>query len=336
MNSIKLMLPVSIISVLLFTACNKENHSTVQNTGGTPAADLKLARMIEAFKAKGASQLKSSEEMCVDSAIWYLNVTANYTYGSASHETEKTSKGKAIIYLPVSNGKVSLSTVYSKYEEMIDSIRKYYRDIPSSKKQLISVRVETDTVLQDAIVLAVTSTVGTGMINQMCEFNDVDSWIWWNISAGGICAGPNYGQGNGSDAAEQIQNKIMLCKAVPFGNYWYEMLPTHQVLLWYYPNPNWDGTPNYYQYLMFYNYSEYPNFHGCLSPEECNFYLSNAKWIIYTAESAGGERPDEASFVSVDIQGDAILNNYTSTYLHSMEISYGILHVSPNPPVEID
>ncbi len=278
--------------------------------------------------------------MCVDSAIWYLSVTANYTYGSASYETERISKDVTSITLPVTNNKVLLSTVYSKYEEMIDSIRGYYRDIPSTEKQLISVTIETDTVLQDAIVLAVTSTVGTGIIQHLCDFNDVDSWIWWNTGGGGICAGPNYGQGIGSDAAEQMQNKIMICKSVPFGNYWYEMLPSHHVDAWDYPNPNWGGPIyNYYRYRMFWSSSQFANHHGCLSPDELNFYLSGTKWIIYTAESQGGERPDEASFVSVDVAGNqnyygSYPNYYTADY-HEMDIDYGILHVSPNPPIDL-
>lgn len=322
--------------MLLITGCKKDDHSSIQNPGGIPAADLKLSRMIEAFRSKEVTHLKSGEEMCVDSAIWYLNVTANYTYGSASYETEKVAKNVATITLPVTNNKVLLSAVYSKYEEMIDSIREFYRDIPSTEKQLISVTVETDTVLQDAIVLAVTSTVGTGIVQHLCDFNEVDSWIWWNQGGGGICAGPNYGQGSGSDAAEQMQNKIMICRTAPGGNYWYEMLPSHYVDPWAYPNPNWGGTPNYYQYLLFHSYSANPNHHGCLTPEECNFYLAKAKWIIYNAESAGGERPDDASFVSVDVNGNVIFDLNTSTYIHWMEIDYGILHVSPNPPVPID
>lgn len=322
--------------MLLITGCKKDDHSSIQNPGGIPAADLKLSRMIEAFRSKEVTHLKSGEEMCVDSAIWYLNVTANYTYGSASYETEKVAKNVATITLPVTNNKVLLSAVYSKYEEMIDSIREYYRNIPSTEKQLISVTVETDTVLQDAIVLAVTSTVGTGIIEHLCDFNEVDSWIWWNTGTGGICAGPNYGQGQGSDAAEQMQNKIMICRTMPGGNYWYETLPIHHVYAWEYSNPNWGGTNyNYYRYRMFWSSSQYPNHHGCLSPEECNFYLAGTKWIIYTAESAGGERPDEATFISVDVQGSAFFYDYTD-YFHQMNIEYGILHIAPNPPIPID
>lgn len=86
---------------------------------------------------------------------------------------------------------------------------------------------------------------------------------------------------------------------------------------------------------MFWSSSQYPNHHGCLSPEECNFYLAGTKWIIYTAESAGGERPDEATFISVDVQGSAFFYDYTD-YFHQMNIEYGILHIAPNPPIPID
>ena len=85
-NSILLL--AIILSGILIVSCKKEQSTIEQNE--IPANDLRLANMIKSFRAKGESGLKSTSEMSIDSAIWYIGATANFTYGDASHETERT------------------------------------------------------------------------------------------------------------------------------------------------------------------------------------------------------------------------------------------------------
>lgn len=51
--------------------CRERDRDTV------PAVGLKLARMIQGFKARGGSRLKSGEERSADSALRHLNIIVN-------------------------------------------------------------------------------------------------------------------------------------------------------------------------------------------------------------------------------------------------------------------
>lgn len=61
----------------LFISDKIEGHGKVPDP--VSAEDLKSARMIQYFKARGESQLKSGEEMSVDCVSWNLSSTVNFT-----------------------------------------------------------------------------------------------------------------------------------------------------------------------------------------------------------------------------------------------------------------
>ena len=98
--------------------------------------------MIETFKDKGKANFKDDERMPLDSAIWYLEATANYTYGDGSQEIERIVTDSTFISLEINDDSIVLSEVYTKYEIMIDSIRAYYYSLQYSNRQLITVNVE--------------------------------------------------------------------------------------------------------------------------------------------------------------------------------------------------
>jgi len=292
------------------------------------------------FKQKVTQQLKVDEDMAIDSALWYLQGTANFTYGKASQETAETVIDSTFITLAIANNKIALNEVWNKYTDMIDSIRDSYQKITSAEKQLISVQVEMRQLSESEVVFKEISTFGKGGFPpDYCTFNETDSWIWWNYTGDGICAGPNFGQHPELDAAILINQKIMNCKGVPIGNYYWSDQESVELWPWDYPNPNWGGNWNYERYLLYWNYQAYPSFHGCITPDECNFYLSGTKIVINTSQSNGGARPDNKGLISVAIEGDEIGDNqppYYSTYLHHGFAFYGVLHWNPYPPSPLD
>jgi hypothetical protein len=329
-----------LLSIFLFSvfSCKKETERTDQaTTAKISSADLKLARMIETFKQQGQSNLKTGEALSIDSAQWYLEATANYTYGDASVKTKLTAIDSTFITLDVSDQTIDLSELWAKYEIMIDSIRSYYRGLNTSLRQLMSVEVKTISLTSTTMICKVTSTFATGGFEPYyCDFNPDDGWealgAVWN--GGGICSGPNYGLYQGCDAATEIQRKIMNCKPVPYGYYWYENPETIEIYAWDYNNPNWGGNYNYYRYRMYWNSNAYPDCHTCLTPDECNTYLSGTKWVIYSSVNSGGARPEGKSFISLVLTGELIDLNppYNSTYFHWGYVQYGILHIRLNPP----
>ena len=301
--------------------------------------DLKLAHMYSTFKQKGSQKLKDGEDMTIDSAIWYIQGTANFTYGKASVETSKTEIDSTFIKLTVTDNKITLTEVWNKYSEMIDSIRASYQKIAGDENQLMSVQVAIHHLTETELVCKVTSIFSiSGPIPNFCVFNNIDSWIWWNATGQGICSGPNASQHPELDAAILINQKIMNCRGVPAGNYYWTELETVVLEPGSYPNPNWGGAWNYERYLLYWNHSSFPNFHGCLSPVECNFYLEGTKWVATVAQSLGGARPDNKSFISIAIYGDALFDSPylgDSEYLHHGPAYYGILHWNANPALHL-
>jgi len=212
--------------MLVFFSCKKEQSKTTNDQ--IPDSDLKLSSMIKNFKAQGKSGFKSGEEMTIDSALWYLGVTANYTYGDASRETEKTWTDTCYLSIPVNNNKISLSEVYNKYLELIENLRQKYQAKEEENKQLITVSVKTQSLVDNNLTCKVTAVFAYGgPIQISCSFNDIDYWSYWKLyENGGICGGINWGTHPESDAAEETQKRIMACKGVPIGNYYYEELPS--------------------------------------------------------------------------------------------------------------
>jgi hypothetical protein len=340
--------PVMIlISVLLISACKKDTQkeSPVQSPS-ISAEDMRLYHKIHDFKEKGQTNLKDGEEIPIEEAIWYLEATANCTYGDASEETIETSTAVTYVSLDVNNQMVDLNELWTRYELMIDDIRAYYLAINSTEKQLMSVNVEPQDITSTQITCKVTSTFATGGFYQFpCSFNPTDGWeaIGGWVNSGGICSGPNIGMYMDRDAASEIQRKIMNCKAYPVGNYWYEETETITIWAYDYSNPGWSsGSPNYFKYRMYWNSTLYNDCHTCLSPQnpdELNFYLEGTKWVINTLLDDGGARPPNKSMISVQLVGDYVLYPYPSyhtEYFHWGTIQYGILHISPKPPEPLD
>ena len=325
---------IILFAVSIIASCKKEQQAnSLQNI---PASDLKLATMLNSFKERGKSHLKSTAEMSIDSAIWYIGATTNFTYGDGSRETEKTWTDSIFISIPITNGKISESEVFNKYEQVIDSLRTIYQAKNEENKQLLAVSVETHSLNINTLTCKVTSIFAYGFPSIPYTFNDNDSWFfWWQIQ-GGICNGPNSGTHLQSDAAEETQKRITYSIAVPNGTYWYETLPTVPIRDAIPIVPN--STPNNYHYsYLYWNSSQFPDdFDGCIPPSDLNFYLTKTKELIYNDTDHNGIRPIGSSFIGIDMWGfSQYLSSYT-IYLHQADVFYGILHWNPNEPDTLD
>ncbi len=289
--------------------------------------------MIKNFKAKGESGLKSTAEMTIDSAIWYIGATANFTYGDASRETEKTWIDSVFISLPVNNGKISEGEVFNKYEQVIDSLRTIYQSKNEENKQLLAVAIETHSLNATSLICKVTGIFAVGILptNRPCTFNDIDSYCFWYLWQNhAICAGPNTSSTIITDAAEETEKRIMWCKGVPYGNYWYEPIITVRIneptLYPVLPNA---AKSNYRYAKLYWNSSQYPNMNGCIPPADLNFYLTKTKELINNETTLGGLRPAGYSLIDIDMWGISFLENGYTIYQHQANVRYGVLHVSP-------
>ncbi len=356
-------LAIVIATSMIIYSCQKEQTDTIKSENQTEQSfkDSQLEKRIISFRDKidlirENPTLKSgTDPMEIDSANWYFEATSNLTYGDASTTSDKYVIDSSFIDVPLTNGEILWIDVQIAYDQIIDSLSVHYDEISAGDKHLIAADISLEETTQDSATFKVTSCFGTGsVINSVYSpFGVDDHWKWgasW-MNDGGFCDGSYEGTHLDSDAAEEIEFKINGRKAVPVGSYYYTDI-SHLVINGAYEddislddvycnncsilNTN-DNIPddNMYDYYMFRSYSEYPNHHDCLHPDEMNFYLDNMEDIVYTY--AYQWFPDDLqnkSFVSIDMIGDALFN-YTTRYFHLATINYGIVHISNNPPSEL-
>lgn len=334
---------VFIFSGLLIS-CSKEEQG--KDNSLIPANDLKLARMIQNFKARGESHLKSGEEMSVDSALWYLSSTVNFTYGDGSRDFTEFWKDTSYLSLPVNNGKISESEIYNKYIEIVDNLRSQYQASSKENKQLISATICALELAPTQLQCQVIATFAYGNpYYGLFDFNDIDYWGYWWLDVPGICEGPNSNTNLTSDAAEQSQKKILLAKgALPVGA-WIEELPNNEGYkpinnpLDYPINTGVPYSNNRYSHL-YWQSTQYtnPGPVTCIPPADLNFYLIKTKELVFSDTDHYGIRPVGTSFVDIDMWGyKDILSSYPFVlYMHRALVHYGIVHFSGGTPESLD
>jgi hypothetical protein len=139
-----------------------------------------------------ASSLKTNDSLSIDSSIWYLEITANYTYGNASEHNENISEDSALLTIPVSNCMISMDDINTVYEDMIDSVRFHFYSVADSVKHLLSVAVKQESLISAELTIKVTSTVISGPYTGNFTFQP---WENWYYGAGlGMCNGQYQGQ----------------------------------------------------------------------------------------------------------------------------------------------
>ena len=106
---------------------------------------------------------------------------------------------------------------------------------------------------------------------------------------------------------------------------------TQETDFYYLINPNDAITEdNFYDYLLFHNYSPWPNFHDCLEPDEMNFYLESTERVFKETLINEIDIINDKVFISCDISGTAIYNYYTR-YIHYSINEYGVVNYTNEP-----
>ena len=296
------------------TSCSKTDETEKPTI---PAADLAVWNKVQAFKARMANPLKDGDPLTVDSAVWYIETTLNCTYGDASYEFTDMHTDSAFTTLPVENGQVDMVAVTVAYNQLLDSIRQHYYGLAATDKQFVFANVELiPTGLKTSeVTLKVTSGVGEASSVSPANFGPGDDWMWGLFN--GKCDGSYY---NLSDAAEQIETKIKLVKAIPINYYYVDIESLYEIPPFGFPNPNYPTDPH--PFLLF--YSQYTT---CISWEEMNYYLGSTKYVINT-NTPNGLQPIGKSWVNFNLVGELIVSSGSHIHLIS-SIEYGFLTQRP-------
>lgn len=163
-----------ITSVVMFNACSKQEANQPQNSDLVPelsAYDQLLANKIEGFKQTMDDihehpGFKSGEKMIVDSAIWYIGATINYTYSNAGYPFAKLHRDTAYFEMELLNSyEATIEKIVESYDASLTKLSQSYYELPDADKKFIMATVSNtgNTPIGNAELRIITIT-GTGTL----------------------------------------------------------------------------------------------------------------------------------------------------------------------------
>jgi hypothetical protein len=266
---------------------------------------------------------KSGETMSVDSAVWYIEAALNYTYARAGNDFANVIGDSAKITIPAVGGEIAMDDLPVVYEQFLDSLRAKYYSVQSENKKLIMVNMVPGESTESGTEVMMYSATGEGAPTYIYGlFDSTDYWYWgYYLGKCDIYQGQNVGE----DATTQLQYRINHPDiAYPPGAYFTDEFTTDYFSPWDYPDPN---NPYGYYRLFAYEFTQPPTEHPCLSHEEMNYYLYEG--VVYIMED---NKPDDKCFIS----GEVIWDIFGGVaYCHRTRYTYGIIHISEDPPDDL-
>ncbi|NPD47884.1 hypothetical protein [Lentimicrobium sp. S6] len=334
-----------------FIACNKDKENKMtpntENEVYWSEEDVKIQNAILDFQDKiKNNSFKDGEMMSVEDALWNLEALINYNYstpdsGFLNLTIDTTFEANVMI----NNGMVSYNNLVDIAFGMEEYVVNFTNQLPSDIGFMIAadVTLKENSLKDGTSIVAVTAAYGSEKRpNTPCysPFEDYDYWRWggaWSEN-GGYCDGPYVGDSDNLDAAEKIQFKInnpeCLQQDIP-GSY---VVQTTSIFIEadYFPNPDDDvQNDNSYDCLMYYQSTANGPVNTCLSPDKMDWYVQGtAKVVQDRSLYIKSLYPDEIwKFLSIDIEGDYLLDGGATIYLHNAYLFYGKLAIYV-PPVD--
>ena len=336
-----------------FSACEKEDDmiKSQETDVHWTAEDVKITSTIQYFQNKIKNNtFKSDEILSVDSAIWYMEAMLNFNYSTPDSSFVNLTVDTAFIYdLPVSNDMVNYEEVATAAFAMEQHLVDFYNQMPNSVKMVlaIDVAIKEDGFKDGSKAIIITTGYGSEYIDNptaYTPFGADDYWMYGmgEFDMGGYCDGPNQGQCEDSDAAEEIQYKINhpnINNVIP-GTYYTNLISVSDIVyqasagggadyyydIYDYPNPD-DDIPDddWLDYLTL----QTINNHFCLEPLEMNFYLQgNLDIIEAERQKLITITGIDYQFLYTDLHGAW---SFAETYICGKS-TYGDLHIHiPDP-----
>ena len=327
----------AIAGLLMFTAitvsCSKHEHTTPTSLNAEiiqSDADIQIENQIKAFKSKmehlsDNPSFKSGETIEVDSAVWYLTATLNYTYARVGFEFENIISDSAKIVIPTNGEDLLLEGLPVIYQQLLDSLSKKYNAIQSENKNLIMVNLIVDEPTANGTVITLYSATGEGLqVYKYGLFEPSDFWTW-GFYQGQCDAYINIGR----DATTELQYKINHpIYTYPPGTYF---IPDQNNTGWISP---WDhdgayddpNSPNGV-FRLFCDENIYsPPTEPCISPSDLNYYLYEG--IDYVMEY---NKPIGKYLTLGEVMWDISTGIGYEIRFHKVRFTYGEKYFSSNP-----
>ena len=329
MKKILILTTVMAMVAGIFYSCTKNEgtkNSPVMNTQTNPQMskeDIRIMNLIVDFKKKmdfleANPGIKSGESKSVDSAVWYLEAAANYSYADAGYDSKDYIVDTAIIDVPTTNGEVLLTDIQIAYAQIESILDGQLANIPG-EKQLILFDVEKKESKADKVTLKVSSGIG----KDVPPTQNFDSYYWG--MGYGICDGNPDLSGSSYDATDMIEraaNKTIGWN-LPAHLYFTEVETVEEI----YPNSpgvkisNGQNSWGYDDSRLFGNGNG--NIYECIPSEAMSFYHDKL------FEIADYYQPSGLSLGRFNLYYDFTPGEFPYCN-HAVNISYGEWHVYGN------
>lgn len=340
------LLTAALAIALIVGACSKETGE-IEKPQSPMSFDLKVSNNIKGFIEKIDYQqmnpmFKSMETIEADSALWYLESTFNYCYGFPNEFYSKFEVDTLGFILELTaDGKVNLTMLASKFQQMIEEITIVYQNVDFEEKGLSMINLQYATVGDEEISFTVNIVTGEkGTPPEVVisgPFGDEDNW--WYGEMEGRCGEFLMD----SDAANQLMLAMNATLPDPEGNF-HVINPATIERTGGEPNVRRETDPNppdnLYDYYLFYGTEEIGPVELCLFRNDMNNYYSFLRHLLLVKIRNEEFSPMYSLINVVDMVGYwNPINSTERQYFHEGSFNYGIkIHymTEPDYPIPLD
>ena len=335
--------------IMLMSNCAKEATETKKAEKPLSQNDLKIGNTIKSFKSKVAyyehhPDLKSSETIAADSALWLLESTINYSHAFPNEfYNDFVIDSLSITVTRNADGSVDWNELTQKYNEMKQAVSDTYHNVDYTNKGLSVVDLTTTSVTETQLTMNVQTVTGQRGIEPPSPvvegpFQEGDDW--WYGEMAGKCSPHTYI----SDASKQL--RLALNGSIPAltGNFFF-ITPTTinkkggelNVRRSNDPEPR-DNVYDYYLYSTSDQFGTINDAVLCLNRNEMNTYFGYLEYLLFT-KIPNEDLPGYCIINVADMFGtyEYVNEGQNIHYYHKGAFEYGILttYRAGEGPVEL-
>jgi hypothetical protein len=310
--------------------------------------DLRVNNLLQDFKKDLAyyrknSSIKDGESKSVDSAVWLLESTLNYSHSfPAERYTDFEIDTVNLILNKDVNGEVNMTELAQKYYDLKSKVSSVYHDSEFENKALNGIILDKKSETDDDVELeAVVYTGEKGTEpdppNPVLDgpFEEGDNW-WYGENAG-QCDAPGI---KASDAAEELKQELIAAIPDPNGQYFF-INPVEYISEGGDDNIQFDETlDNYLDYYLYFASTEIGPCTDevlCVEWTEMNAYYQRGKTLMFTLLPSvvpilQGKTIDEI----IEFEDDSDFNGTDMVYFHRAVLKYGDKVGQNTDPTEIE
>lgn len=333
MKTTKTLLAALAIA-LVFGACSKEeaNKQNLMATAEPDPSSLVLGFKQKMENHKNGIYLKSDEKIQIDSAIWYIDATLNFTYANGNHPFARLHWDTLFIEMDILNSYEAMyQQVFDGYDASLYGVSDKYHDIPEENKQFMMAMVEDMGPLPgNKRNLRIITVTGTGTLVHSGDFGQGEAYSWDRNATLDCKEIPDPASGAPIIFEALLKDRYGThpnpnCRWVYYGT-------PETVTYWFYDYPSGlTYPPNYMDYKVFFaspslgpitdetTCLEY-NQHG-LGLHEMQYYYDNLKDFV-DAYHNSTQNTGNRWFVAAYIESDEIITPNQEIIQHIPQITY--------------